>query len=435
MREPGSGRKKAAAKFVVCSFFGIFMFFVRIDIGGMKSIPVDHLIAWMKSWLKDSYLYLILAASVCSIVLRLIKREFRNAADILLFLTTVCGSLVCLAVLLGIGGEAVREAGSFAVDATGNILCAIFAASLFIPFLTEYGLVEAVGILFRPFMRKVFLTPGSSAVIGVSAFLGNYSMGHILARQRYEEGSFTEKESVIIALGFSTCSVGLMINLADYLDLMQYWSAYVACILLITFGVTAIVSRIPPISRKKETYRKGIPPRLEKELRISPGEIWRTGVETAAEAPGFFRALVNILLRTAPVVCGIAGTSMAVITFGMLAAAKTDLYRWIGWLVRPVLMLAGGGMEETAAVSSAIGAGLLEPVLTGILCGGQEISLRLRWTAGIVPYTAIVFFAGFIPSVCSSRIPCTVWEMVILWAERTVLSTVLAVLSGWVLFG
>ena len=48
MREPGSGRKKAATKFVVCSFFGIFMFFVRIDIGGMKSIPVDYLIAWMK---------------------------------------------------------------------------------------------------------------------------------------------------------------------------------------------------------------------------------------------------------------------------------------------------------------------------------------------------------------------------------------------------
>lgn len=92
-------------------------------------------------------------------------------------------------------------------------------------------------------------------------------------------------------------------------------------------------------------------------------------------------------------------------------------------------------MEETAAVSSAIGAGLLEPVLTGILCGGQEISLRLRWAAGIVPYTAIVFFAGFIPSVCSCRIPCTVWEMVILWAERTVLSAVLAVLSGWALFG
>lgn len=36
-------------KFVVLSLIGIFMFFIPIDIGGKSTIPLDHLVSFVKS--------------------------------------------------------------------------------------------------------------------------------------------------------------------------------------------------------------------------------------------------------------------------------------------------------------------------------------------------------------------------------------------------
>ncbi|RXZ25958.1 YjiH family protein, partial [Fusobacterium necrophorum] len=37
----------AMSKFIFCSLFGIFMFFVPISIEGKSSIPLDHIVSWI----------------------------------------------------------------------------------------------------------------------------------------------------------------------------------------------------------------------------------------------------------------------------------------------------------------------------------------------------------------------------------------------------
>ena len=37
----------AMSKFILCSLFGIFMFFVPISIEGKSSIPLDHIVSWI----------------------------------------------------------------------------------------------------------------------------------------------------------------------------------------------------------------------------------------------------------------------------------------------------------------------------------------------------------------------------------------------------
>ena len=65
-----------------------------------------------------------------------------------------------------------------------TICISIPAASLFLPFLVDYGLVDFIGVFVRLIMRPVFKLPGRAAIIMVTAFLGNFSAGHIAVNKQ-----------------------------------------------------------------------------------------------------------------------------------------------------------------------------------------------------------------------------------------------------------
>ena len=428
--------KKISFCFIIYSLIGIFVFFIKIEIEGTKSIPIDHMITVMKRILSDYYSLIICIISGISVVRKLVKQKIgTRISDKIFFGQALIGFLMSGCFLFKVGPEEFLEVGTMAVQATGNIVCAIFLTSIFVPFLVEYGLVDASGVIFRPLMRKLFHTPGSSAVIGVSAFLGNYSTGHVISRKMYEEGQFTERESVIVALGFSTCSIGLMLNLANYLDLMEYWSEYVCCILIITFTTTAFMSRIFPVSLKKDTYKKGVIPIKED---ISTEKIllhaWEAGKKKAANAPHLIEAVKNIQIKVFPIICEITATSIFIITSGFLAASYTNIFFYLGSPFWFLLKIVGIVERELVYIIQAIGACILEPVLSGTICSGQDLSIKARWIIGIVPYSAIIFFAGSVPSIWSSKINCKIWEMIIIWLERVAIGIILSAITAFVLF-
>lgn len=415
-------------KFLLCSSFGVFFFFIQINISGNSRIPADHLIALLKAGLSEWYLYIICFLAGYSVFQYLfVKKAKKSPADLFFLGQSILGFLLCVLVILRLLPQVFLDIANSAIAATGNILCAIFLTSLFIPFLTEYGLVDFVGVLCEPFMRRVFLTPGSSAVIGVSAFLGNYSMGHVISKQMYDEGRFTEKESVIVAVGFSTCSIGLMINLLNYMGMMDHWNLYVVSVLIVTFVTTILVARIPPIRWKKETYKEGSHPPAEPEqdshlLR----KAFQVGVEKASCAPSLYQSVKDILERVFPIICEITGTSIFIIPLGMFLVEYTNVFSIIGAPFYPLLRLVGISGADAAHSASALGVSFLEPVLSGVISNGLITSAAAKWIVAIVPYSAVVFLAGFIPSLWKSGINCKLSEMLILWLERAAISILLS---------
>lgn len=428
--------KIAALRFVGCSLFGIFIFFVRIEIGGTKSIPADHMISWMKIHLADYYGILVLAGAACGFLRKaFLGHKKANVRNMISAAWSFSGVAISAALVFGMGPASFREAGKSAVSATGNILCAIFLSSVFVPFLVDYGLVDAAGVICRPFMRALFHTPGSSAVIGVSAFLGNYSVGHIVSKQMYDEGKFTEREMIIVATGFSTCSIGLMLNLVKYLDLMEYWNLYVLCVVVVTFAATAVTARLFPLCVKPNNYQAGVTAAREQPCHENMAEaFWKAGIARAAAAPSIGTSVGNILKRAFPMLCEITGSSIVIIVIGSLAYSYTDLFLALGSPFVPFLRLFEISGAELRTLIQALGISLLEPVLAGVVCTGKELSVTARWIAAIVPYSSVVFFAGFIPSLWSAGIPCKIWDLLILWAERTVIGICMAALAAAVIF-
>ena len=409
------------------------MFFVRINIGGSSGIPIDHLIALLKGILTNYYTYIILILTAYSVIKRILKKEARDTGtDLFFFIQAILGLVLCILKILGLLPRNLMDMAQSAINATGNILCAIFLAALFIPFLTEYGLVDFVGVLCRPMMRRLFHTPGSSAVIGVSAFLGNYSMGHVISKQMYDEGGFTEQEAIIVAAGFSTCSIGLMINLVNYLDMMEYWGLYVFSVLLVTFVTTMIVARIYPIRSKSVNYKEGVKPVSEYEEKH--GKMRRAfdvAVEKSLSAPTLRESIGNILRRTFPILCEITGTSIFIIPLGMFLAEYTDLFSILGTPFRILLQLLGVYGQDAMYASRALGISILEPVLAGVTSEGALSTMIAKWIVGVVPYSAIIFFAGFVPSLLKSGISCKLYELVLIWIERVAIGVVLTSLLAY----
>ena len=427
-----SGRTAAAGPllmFLGFSLLGIFVFFVQVDIGGQSSIPIDHIVAFLKRVLSPYYAHILTLLAGCAAASRFRGGTGRNRADTLFFVQALVGLALSASAVPRLLPDALGRAVDAAVNATGNILCAIFVTGVFIPLLTEYGLVDFFSILCRPFMRRFFLTPGSSAVIGVSAFLGNYSVGHIVSRKMYDEGRFTEKEAVIVATGFSTCSIGLMINLVNYTGIMDHWRLYVAVVLIVTFLTTAAAARLYPISRKSSAYKEGTVPA---EDEFSGEHIFRAaldaGVSRAAQAAPLPESSIVFLRQTLPLICEIAGASMCVISIGMLCANASHLFQYVGALFYPLLRLAG--LDAVGALHSAecLGASLLEPVLAGVISDGWNGQPLARWIISVVPYSSIIFFAGSIPSLWKSGIHCKIWEMLLIWLERALLGIVFTML-------
>ena len=425
--------RQGMLRFLLCSGIGIFVFFVRIPVGDSAGIPVDHLIALLKSLLREYYLYILMIFTGYSVIKRILDRKvLKTGTDLFFSIQAILGFVLCILMVLGRLPQELQAMAQSAVDATGNILCAIFLTAFFIPFLTEYGLVDFVGVLCRPLMRKLFRTPGSSAVIGVSAFLGNYSMGHVISRQMYEEGRFTEKEAVIVATGFSTCSIGLMINLVNYLGLMEYWGFYVGSVLLVTFLTTMITARVYPIRRKKETYREGVKPALESEEQHGRwSRALNEGVSKASNAPTLWRAVVNILRRIFPILCEITGTSVFIIPLGMFLAEYTGLFSALGSPFGLLLQLIGVNASDAAYSARALGISILEPVLAGVISEGALSSMIAKWIVAVVPYSAIIFFAGFVPSLLKSGIPCKIYELLVIWLERVAIGVALSALLAY----
>ena len=102
----------------------------------------------------------------------------------------------------------------------------------------------------------------------------------------YTGGRYTAREAAIIAVGFSTVSATFMVIVAKTLGLMDIWLWYFFGTLAVTFAVTAITVRIPPLSRIPDECYPGVTHSPEQAVTRDRFRVARRAAEqTLAEAP------------------------------------------------------------------------------------------------------------------------------------------------------
>jgi len=423
-------KKSSIIKFTLYSLIGIFVFFIPVNIDGKTTIFLDHIITAIKNNFPGLSAFYALLIIFLGGAYPFISGEWKKDSTAKIFsILKVIGVITALMNYFHFGPEFLfsRELMPFLFNKLVIPVGVIVpVGAIFLTFLVDYGLLEFIGVLMHKIMKPIWKTPGRSAVDALASFVGSYSIALLITNRVYSEGKYSVKEAAIIATGFSTVSATFMIIVARTTGLMNIWNIYFWSTLIITFAVTAITVRIPPLSRKENSRREDF-----NEIKNYKFETALTeGIKTFEKAPSLISNIAANLKDGFKMAMSILPSIMSVGLIGLLLAKFTPLFDYLGYIYYPAVKLFG--VPNAFLISKAAALEISEMFLPSLLVAGS--SFIARFVTAVVSVSAILFFSASIPCIFSTKIPIKISEVLIIWFERTLFSLVLAIVFALIIF-
>jgi len=416
---------KAALKFIIYSIIGIFMFFIPITWRNSSTIPVDHIVSFIRTDLKFLAIWFGLIVTTIGGIYPWIKGTWKKSTfDMVFSVLKLAGIVVAYMIYFKAAPQWMLEAdvGPFLLEKlVVPVGLIVPIGSVFLSFLISYGLMEFIGAFVRPVMRLIFKTPGRSAIDAVASFVGSYSVALIITNRVYKEGKYTTKEAAIIATGFSTVSATFMIVVAKTLNIMDMWNVFFWSTLVITFIVTAITARIWPLAKMPDEYVAKPDPEKEIKKDILK-EGWKEALTAAEAAPSLMNNIAGNLKDGFKMAMNILPTIMSVGLLGLGLAKFTPIFDIVGYIFYPFAWITQ--IPEPLLVAKASAVEIAEMFLPAAIVTAAP--LATKFVVAVVSISAILFFSASIPCILSTDIKISIPQILIIWVERTILTIILA---------
>lgn len=417
----------ALLQLIVFSMIGLVMFFVPFTIGEKSTILFDHGATYLVNQQHTLSVTLLFMLMIFGVSKPFIDGSWRkNITHKILTVFKVLGLVLAVMYITGNAPAFMMEKDMlpFLFEKLALPVGMIVPlGALILAFLVGFGLLEMVGVLMQPIMKPIWKTPGASAIDAVASFVGSYSIGLLITNRVYLQKQYSAREAIIIATGFSTVSAAFMVIVAKTLGLMEFWNLFFWSTLVITFIVTAITARIPPISQFDNEVER---PNLDYKRGTRLKAAYELGLSTSRRASDFKQILWTNFRDGLTMAAAIVPSIIAVGLTGLLLAKYTPVFDALGLLLYPFTWL--GGLPEPLVAAKGMSAGLAEMFLPALLL--SEADMLTRYVAGVISISSVLFFSAMIPCVLATEIPISVGKMVIVWFQRVVLSILLATAFG-----
>ena len=335
----------------------------------------------------------------------------------------------------GFNGPEIIVGASTGGTVVPSILVPVFwiivVSAFFLPFLLNYGFIDFIGTFLEPLMRPIWKVPGRAAVNAIASFVSSSSVGVLITSKLYREGVYTEKESVLIATGFSAVSVGFAYMVIKTAGLQEQFILVYGISLLMTLIVSAIIARIPPFSLKKDTYLDGRVQTKEhlEETRTKKGKMVKTAVDRAVKksytANNIFSEMKVSLIDGLMVVPKVLTLIGAIGISALIIAENTAVFDILGKAFVPLLNLLK--VPNAVEIAPSFPVGIAEMFLPVLLIAENVANLDIgaRFLVTSVSIVQIIFFAETVVVMMASKLPLKMWELVVVFIERTVLAIII----------
>ena len=455
---------RAFIKAFIISAIAIFVFFVPVNGGIPFGIIYQKLIALVDSLVVINgqgvgalllCTIVLLSTGVASIVGKFFSKKdsklykyFEADSIIHPFLYMAGGIFILLYFLNKIGVYAAPEmivgASTGEMVIPGVVIGVAFiipVGAIFIPFLTDYGLIDFFGVLLEPLMRPLFKTPGKSAVDACASFVGSTTMGIILTSRMYKGNMYTKKESSIVATCFSAVSVGYALLVMETAGIGEYFIITYFSSFFLAFILAAICSRIPPLNKKKDEFFNGKvqteEERKEASLKFGPSML-KAGVNRAAlrahTSGKMGRRVVASVIDAFPVLPKVITLLCSIGILGMIVAKYTPVFDYIGYIFLPLTKILG--VPDAQIAAAAIPTGITEmfiPVLT-IADKVSQLHVKTRYFITTVSMVQIIFLAESVVVIMNTGLPLKFKELMIIFVQRTIIAMPFAALFMHIFF-
>lgn len=315
------------------------------------------------------------------------------------------------------------------------ILFTVFLfAGLFLPLLLDFGLLEFVGAQLTKVMRPLFKLPGRATVDALTSWLGDGTLGVVLTNQQYEGGFYTKKEAAIVGTTFSTVSITFTLVIVEYVGLSHMFFQAYGAILLAGFVAAIIMPRIPPLSRKPDTYINGKKDQVDESIP-SGYTAFSWGLKMAKDRvennPGMGQFFKSGIQNVLDLWLGVVPTVMTVGTIGVIIAEYTPVFTWLGMPFIPLLEILQ--IPEATEAAKTFVVGFADMLLPAIFAGGIESELT-RYVIACTSITQLIYLSEVGSVLLGSKIPINFKDLVLIFLLRTLITLPVIAIIAHIIF-
>ncbi|WP_079477882.1 YjiH family protein [Halobacillus salinus] len=439
-------------RFIIPSLIGVFLFMFPITQGDSITIPVAILADLVKGAILEQIpLIMTIIISITAIGTLIVKAIGPDKLDNTPFfkslfnvptvwvVTRVLGMIFAIMVYFQVGPEPIISGATGGllngVDGLLSTLFTVFLfAGLFLPLLLNFGLLELFGVVLTKIMRPLFKLPGRSSIDSLASWLGDGTIGVLLTSKQYEEGYYTKREAAVIGTTFSIVSITFSIVVIQEVGLGDMFIPFYLTVALAGFIAALIMPRIPPLSRKENTY-------INEEADDQSEEVpdhhnvftygYTKAVERGSKSSGpkeFFKQggqnILDMWMGVAPIV-------MALGTIALVIAEFTPFFAWIGTPFIPLLELMQ--VPYAQAASETILVGFADMFLPALIGAGIESEMT-RFIIASLSVTQLIYMSEVGGLLLGSKVPVNIKDLFIIFLERTLITLPIITLVAHMLF-
>lgn len=448
--------KKSLLNFLIPSIIGIIIFMIPVKFDGEWTIIVkifadfiaktigDYLPALCTIIITISFVMSVMASFNVKFIKenKLLDQTF-SVTPVWLVLRILGFVVVWMVVLkdkLNLGPFfdmiVADESATFILNDLLTSLVIIFViASMLLPLLLDFGLLEFIGAIFTKIMRPVFLIPGRAAVDCITSWIGDGTLGVMLTTNQYESGYYSAKEAAIISTNFSAVSITFSLIVLSQVDMVDYFGVYYLLVCLVGIVCAIIVPRIPPLSLKKDDYVVDSNHDNEDIAENYPSSV-QYGLDLAIKRAESHKGIGEFLKNGIENAFGMWFSVMPIVmiigTASLVLANNTQVFEILGKPFLPLLNFLK--VPESLAASKTMIVGFSDMFTPSIIAASTIQSQMTKFIVATISVTQLIYLSEVGGLILASSIPVNLFELFAIFIERTIISLLIVAPIAHLLF-
>ncbi|MBV1758600.1 MAG: YjiH family protein [Dethiosulfatibacter sp.] len=438
--------KKDYMKFLLPSAIGVFLFLFPIVRDGAVNIPLGYLINSFKTLFKPFGMQLIYIVVILSALITLAHKIFKfdgirkssfwsaifEVGPISFAIRMLAAIFTAILILEPEGSlfamVANGNTGFLAMDLMFTIFVTFFITCYTIPLISDYGIMNFTGTIFRGLTYPLFKLPGRSTVDLVTSWIGGNSTGILITIRQYISGHYNAREAVVISTMFSVVSLPFCLVIANTLNVGDKFMIFYGILTLVGIISTIIMVRIPPLSTFDDSTYNNIQYKTDEIAPVGLNKYaWalKRSVVIARDGGSVKDVLISGTKSYVDLFLSLAPSVMTIAIVSLVLSEYTPIFSWISYPMGFYLQLLGVPEAFEAAPATIIGfADMFLPAIVG----SAIVSAKTRFIIGVLSLVQIVYLSEMGAVLIGSRIPVNFKHLAILFIEKTLIALPLIVL-------
>src|SRR5699024_7994037 len=244
-----------------------------------------------------------------------------------------------------------------------------------------------------------------SSIDSLASWIGDGTIGVLLTSKQYEDGHYTKREAAIIGTTFSIVSITFTIVIIERVGLEHMFFPFYLTVLAAGFVAALIMPRIPPLSRKENSYISGSKEKIDESVPENYNAFsygYKKAIEKSKQEKSVGQFIKEGLQNVLDMWMGVAPIVMAFGLIALIVAEFTPVFQWLGMPFIPLLELMQVPFATEASETILIG--FADMFLPAIIGSSIEAEMT-RFIIAVLSVTQLIYMSEVGGLLLGSKIP------------------------------